>query len=117
LPSLLPSLLPLPSLSQLPLPLPFTIAVAISVAVTIAVAVAIISTPSLLMFPHFVCWLLFQEGDKAVATNDGDVIIVTVLLHTTFVKSTPKTSDKKAKNGDHHDMLKVIQHAMRIAEF
>jgi hypothetical protein len=34
-----------------------------------------------------------------------------------FVKSTPKTSDKKATNGDHHAMLKVIQHGLTIAEF
>jgi hypothetical protein len=34
-----------------------------------------------------------------------------------FVKSTPKTSDKKATNGDHHAMLKAIQHGMTIAKF
>jgi hypothetical protein len=35
-----------------------------------------------------------------------------------FVNSTPKNSDKKkATNGDHHAMLKVIQHGMTIAKF
>jgi hypothetical protein len=34
-----------------------------------------------------------------------------------FVNSTPKTSDKKATNGDCHAMLKVIQHGMTIPKF
>jgi hypothetical protein len=34
-----------------------------------------------------------------------------------FVNSTPKTSDKKATNGNHHAMLKVIQHGVTIAKF
>jgi hypothetical protein len=34
--------------------------------------------------------------DKAIATNHGVVVIITVLLRTIFVKSTPKTSDKKS---------------------
>jgi hypothetical protein len=34
-----------------------------------------------------------------------------------FVNSTPKTSDKKATNGDCHAMLKVIQHGMTITKF
>ncbi len=34
-----------------------------------------------------------------------------------FVKSTPKTSDNKATNGDRHAMLKVIQHGVMIAKF
>jgi hypothetical protein len=33
------------------------------------------------------------------------------------VNSTPKTSDKKATNGNRHAMLKVIQHGVTIAEF
>jgi hypothetical protein len=38
---------------------------------------------------------LFQAADKAIATNNGVVVIVMALLRTIFVKSTPKTSDKK----------------------
>jgi hypothetical protein len=34
-----------------------------------------------------------------------------------FVNSTPKTSDRKATNGDRHAMLKVIQHWVTIAKF
>jgi hypothetical protein len=34
-----------------------------------------------------------------------------------LVNSTLKTSDKKATNGNHHAMLKVIQHGMTIAEY
>jgi hypothetical protein len=33
------------------------------------------------------------------------------------VNSTPKTSDKKATNGDRHPMLKVIQHGLTITKF
>jgi hypothetical protein len=61
--------------------------------------------------------LLFRAADKAITTNDGVVVIVTVLLQTIFVKSTPKTSDKKATNGNRHSTLKVIQCAVTIAEF
>jgi hypothetical protein len=50
-------------------------------------------------------------------TDDGVIVVVTVLLRTIFVKSTPKTSDKKATNGDCHTMLKVIQHGMTIGKF
>jgi hypothetical protein len=38
---------------------------------------------------------LFQAADKAIATNDGVFVVVTVLLRIILVKSTPKTSDKK----------------------
>jgi hypothetical protein len=55
---------------------------------------------------------LFQAVDNAIATNDGIVVVLTVLLCTIFVNSTLKTSDKKATNGDHHAMLKVIQQAV-----
>jgi hypothetical protein len=41
----------------------------------------------------------------------------TVLLRTIFVKSTPKTIDKKATNGDRNGTLKMIQRAVTIAEF
>jgi hypothetical protein len=34
-----------------------------------------------------------------------------------FVNSTPKTSDKRATNGNRHTMLKVIQHGVTIAKF
>jgi hypothetical protein len=43
-----------------------------------------------------------------------------ITLRTIFVKSTPKTSNKKALNCDCHGMLKVIQliqHAVTIAKF
>jgi hypothetical protein len=59
---------------------------------------------------------LFQAADKAIATNNGVVIVVMVLLRTIFVNSAPKTSDKKATNGDGHAMSKVIQHGVTIAE-
>jgi hypothetical protein len=39
------------------------------------------------------------------------------MYRTIFVKSALKTSDKKATNGDHHAMLKVIQHGVTIAKF
>jgi hypothetical protein len=39
-------------------------------------------------------------------------------MHTVFfVKSTSKTSDKKATNGNHHGTLKVTQSAVMIAKF
>jgi hypothetical protein len=94
------------------------VAIAIAIAITIAVAISITLTPSPLLLAPFVCWLLFRAADKAIATDDGVVVVVvTVLLHTIFVKSTPRTSDKKATNGDRHSTLKVIQHAVTIAEF
>jgi hypothetical protein len=62
--------------------------------------------------------LLFQAADKAIATDDGAVVVVMVLLRTTiFVTSTPKTIDNKATNGDRHGTLKMIQRALMIAEF
>jgi hypothetical protein len=60
---------------------------------------------------------LFQAADKAITTDNGVVVVITVLLCTIFVKSTPKTSDKKATNSDRHGTLKVIQRAVTIAEF
>jgi hypothetical protein len=36
---------------------------------------------------------------------------------TIFVNSAPKTSDKKATNGNRHAMLNVIQHGVMIAKF
>jgi hypothetical protein len=60
---------------------------------------------------------LFQAADNAIATDNGVVVVVTVLLGTIFVNSALKTSDKKATNGDCHAMLKVVQHGMTIAEF
>jgi hypothetical protein len=44
---------------------------------------------------------LFQAADKAVATNDGDVIVVTVLLCIIFVNSTKDTSKKKWQSSCH----------------
>jgi hypothetical protein len=60
---------------------------------------------------------LFQAADKAIATDDGVIVVITVLLHTIFVKSTPKTIGKKATNGDRHGTLKVIQRAVTITKF
>jgi hypothetical protein len=55
--------------------------------------------------------------DKAIATNDGVIITVTVLFLYFFVNSVLKTSDKKATNGNCHAMLKVIQDGVMIAKF
>jgi hypothetical protein len=60
---------------------------------------------------------LFQAAEKAIAADNGVVVVVTVLLCTIFVKSTPKTIDKKATNGNHNSTLKVIQRAVTIAKF
>jgi hypothetical protein len=60
---------------------------------------------------------LFQVADNAIATNNGVIVVVKVLLRTIFVNSALKTSDKKATNGNHHAMLKVIQHGVTIAIF
>jgi hypothetical protein len=99
--------------SQLPLPSPFAIAVAIAVAVTIA------STPS----PSLVCPLCVL----IVVSSGGQCHRYRRWCHhrchgiityrSIFVNSALKTSDKKATNGDHHAMLKVIQHGVTIAKF
>jgi hypothetical protein len=60
---------------------------------------------------------LFQAVDKAIATNDDVVVVAMVLLRSIiFVNSAPKTSDKKATNGECHTMLKVNQHGVTITE-
>ncbi len=98
---------------QLPLPSPFAIAVAIAVAVTIT------STPS----PSLVCPLrvliVVSSGGQCHHYRrwcrhccHGIITYCTI-----FVKSALKTSDKKSTNGDHHAMLKVIQHGVTIAKF
>jgi hypothetical protein len=98
---------------QLPLLSPFAIAVAIAVAVTIA------STPS----PSLVCPLrvliVVSSGGQCHRYQrwcrhccHGIITYCTI-----FVKSALKTSDKKSTNGDHHAMLKVIQHGVTIAKF
>jgi hypothetical protein len=60
---------------------------------------------------------LFQAVDNAIATEDGVLVIVTVLLCTIFVNSALKISDKKTTNGNCQAMLKVIQHGVTIAKF
>jgi hypothetical protein len=60
---------------------------------------------------------LFQAADKAIATNDCVVVIITVILPNILVNSMLKTCDKKATNGNRHAMLKVIQHGITIAKF
>jgi hypothetical protein len=56
-------------------------------------------------------------ADNAIATDDGFLVIVMVLLCTIFVNSALKISVKKTTNGDFHAMLKVIQHGVTIAKF
>ncbi len=62
------------------------------------------------------CTLKHGRDPKSTKVT-GITFRLMVKSGTIFVKSTPKTSDKKATNGNHHTMLKVIQHGVMIAKF
>ncbi len=55
-----------PLLLPLPLPLPSPL----------PLLLPMLSSPSFPLFTPFMCWLLFQEVDKAIATNNGVVVVI-----------------------------------------